>query len=446
MVEAPQPDRVDVNALIDNALLGPRQIGVTAICLLAMITEGYDTYSVSYVGPQIAQLWEIPSEKLGFLLSAVLIGAAVGYLIGGALADRIGRRVPIIIGAVCYGVLSLLTATSGSADIFIVWRFLTGVALGFALPNIVSLSAEYAPARHRSLSVVILYAGAGVGASLGGLIAGALVPLFDWRMVFYLGGIVPLALAALMIFVLPESIRFLALRDGTEARIRPLLSRVTDIGRIPSDARFFLKGERLSRLPVGELFKHGRAAATLLVWLTLTADGGVVVIIAFWLPSLLVDAGQTQAHAIEMTTMTAMGGIFGAPAIGWMMDRFGPYRVLIPAHLLAVLLILVMVWTLDTPSLALGLVYGMAMNGGISGLQGLIASVYPTSIRGTGVGWAVAVGRVTGIAAPTIIGFSRAADFAPKTNLYGCGILIAIAVAALYFLSRNRYGRPVGAS
>ena len=445
MAGAQQTDRVDVNAIIDNTTLGARQIGVIAICLFAMIMEGYDTYSVSYVGPQLSQLWDIPSEKLGFLLSAVLIGAATGYLIGGTLADKVGRRNLILIGTAGFGVTTLLTATATNTDIFIVWRVVTGIALGITLPNIVSLSAEYAPARHRALSVVILYAGAGVGASIGGVVAGKLVPLFDWRMVFYVGGVIPLALAGLMIVVLPESIRFLALRDGNESRIRALLSRITDISRIPADATFCLKGERPAKIPVGELFRHGRAPATLLIWLTLTADGGVLVIIAFWLPSLLVDAGQSQAMAIEMTTMTAMGGIFGAPVIGWLMDRLGPYRVLLPVHVLAVLLILSIVWTLNAPSLILGLIYGAAMNGGVSGLNGLIASIYPTSIRGTGVGWAVAVGRVTGIAAPTIIGFVRAAHFAPTTNLYGCSILIAVAMVSLYFLSRHRYGQPVRA-
>ncbi len=442
MAAAGDADRVDINAIIDNSRLGGRQILVTTLCLLAMILEGYDIYGVSYVGPALSALWGIPSERLGVLLSAVLVGAALGYLFGGSLADRIGRRLLVLIGTGLFGAVVLLSTTSTNAEVFIFWRFATGLALGIVVPNIISLSAEYAPARHRSLSVVILYAGVGIGASTAGFVAGQLVPSHGWQIVFYIGGAIPMVLAAIMTVSLPESIRFLALRDGNEAKIRVLLAHITDVSAIAPDAKFFLKGETLKRVPLGELFTGGRAGATLLLWLTLTMTGGVVVIIAFWLPSLLVDAGQTQAAAIKMTTAAATGGIFGAPIIGLLMDRVGPYRVLIPVHLLAILFLIVMVQMLGAPSLVVGFLYGAAMNGGISGMYGLVASIYPTSIRGTGVGWAVAIGRVTAIAAPIIIGFVRAAGFAPTTNLYGCGILIAIAVVALLVLSGNRHGRP----
>ena len=442
MAGAPETDRIDVNALIDKAKFGMRQITVTAVCLLAMLMEGYDTYSVSYVGPEISKLWGIPSGELGVLLSAVLVGASLGYLVGGMLADRLGRRLLIIYGTLAFGVITLLSTLAGGSDSFIVWRFLTGLALGIALPNIVALSAEYAPARHRAISVVVLYAGSGVGATIGGFVSARLVPIFDWKIVFYVGGVLPLLLAAVMLKTLPESVRFLALKNGSDGRIRALLSRITDVSRLSPTATFFLKGEQLAKRPMAELFKGGRATATLLVWLTLTMDGGVLVIIAFWLPSLLVDAGQTQIIAIEITTFIAAGGTFGAPIIGFLMDRFGPYRVLIPAHFAALILIVTIVSTLDSPSFLLALAYGVAINGGISGLHGLIASIYPTSIRGTGVGWAVAIGRVTGIAAPILIGFLRDAGFAPTTNLYGCGLLIAIAMGSLFFLSRNPFGRP----
>jgi len=445
MAGAPDAERIDVNALIDNSTLGWRQIAVTGLCLLAMIMEGYDTYSVSYVGPEISRLWGVPSAELGVLLSAVLVGAALGYLVGGTLADRVGRRILIIIGTIAFGVITLLSTTATGSDSFIVWRFATGLALGIALPNIISLSAEYAPARHRALSVVILYAGVGIGATVGGFVAGQLVPALGWKVVFYVGGVIPLGLGILMIWRLPESVRFLALRNGHDPRIRTLLGPITDVGRLSPTAPFVLEGEHMAKLPISELFKHGRATTTLLLWLTLMMDGGVVVIMAFWLPSLLVDAGHLQTTAIEVTTAIAAGGTFGAPVIGFLMDRFGPYRLLIPVHILAVILIVTVVQTLSTPSLLLAISYGVAMNGGISGLHGLIASVYPTSIRGTGVGWAVAIGRITGIGAPIIIGFLRAAGLAPTTNLYGCGILIATAAISLFFLSRTAFGHPARA-
>lgn len=442
MAGTAETDRIDVNALIDNSKLGPRQIIVTTVCLLAMIMEGYDTYSVSYVSPEISRLWGIPSSELGVLLSAVLAGAAVGYLVGGMLADRLGRRLLILAGTFSFGLLTLGSTLATGPEGFAVMRFLTGIALGVAFPNIISLSVEYSPLRHRALSVVVLYAGSGVGATISGFVAGKLAPELGWKIVLYVGGGIPLLLAVLMLAMLPESIRFLALREGNEARIRALLSRITDISHLGPSTTFFLKGERLTKLPVAELFTNGRAAATLLIWLTLTMDGGVLVITAFWLPSLLVDAGQPQSLAIEITTMMALGGTFSAPVIGLLMDRFGAYRVLVPMHAAGIILIVTVVLTISNPSLLLALLYGIAMNGGISGLQGLIASVYPTSIRGTGIGWAVAVGRVTGIAAPILIGILREAGFPPTTNLYGGALLIAVALTSLVALSRNPFGRP----
>ncbi len=441
MSGTPESDRVDVNALIDKSKWGPRQVTITGVCLLAMIMEGYDTYSVSYVGPELSRLWGIPSTSLGVLLSAVLVGAAVGYLIGGMLADRFGRRLLIIWGTLAFGVVTLLSTLSTGADSLIIWRFITGLALGTALPNIVSLSAEYAPARHRAFAVVVLFAGAGVGATIGGFVASWLVPVMGWKIVFYVGGAIPLILAVLMFAVLPESIRFLALREGNDARIRDLLGRITDIGGLSPDAKFFLKGEHLAKMPVTELFKDGRATMTLLLWLALTMDGGVLVITIFWLPSLLVDSGQPQSMAIKMTTIIAMGGTFGAPVIGFLMDRIGLFRVLIPAHIMGFFLTFVIVWTLDSPNMLLALAYGVAMNGGISGFQGLVASLYPTSIRATGVGWCVAIGRVTGFVAPAIVGVLRDAGVPPTANLYACGGLTAITIVTLTVLSRTRFAR-----
>ena len=188
---------LDVNEQIDRAPVGTLQWITLGLSLLVMILEGYDTFTVGYVGPQIAAAFAVSPSRLGLVFTSGIIGSAAGYLIVGPIADRQGRRNLILAGTFAFGLVTLISVAARSFETFVALRTLAGVALGIVLPNVVALVAEMAPARWRSLSVVILYSGFAIGSAVGGVLAAHLVPLFGWRSILVAGGVAPIGLCLL---------------------------------------------------------------------------------------------------------------------------------------------------------------------------------------------------------------------------------------------------------
>jgi MFS transporter, AAHS family, 4-hydroxybenzoate transporter len=429
----------DIGALIDRARFGPLQITVFVLSILCMTFEGYDTYAVSYIGPKLLTLWHLSTATLGIIFTAGTVGSALGYLGIGPLADRIGRRLPVILGTAAFGAASILSTGAAGSMTFIAWRTLVGLALGAVLPNIVAIAAEVTPARRRSLVVVVLYSGFAIGSALAGLIAGRLMPVLGWGSVLWVGGAVPLMLSLAMWRWLPESPRFITLRDPQDPRLPGLLGKLT--GHAPPPAACFtLPGEHLRSQPIRDLFADGRALSTLMIWTVLTTDVTTIGALIFWIPTLLNAAGQSAAQGINFSVVLLMGGIVGAFIIGWCMDRFGTYRILIPAHLCATLFIVTFALLVKSSPVPVAFLIGLTLNGGTSGSQGLLARLYPTALRTTGVGWASAVSRLIGIAQPLLLGVMLAAHWTATTTLLICSVPAMIAAVALAVLSRDRFG------
>ena len=430
---------VDIGILIDKARFGPLQVTVFVLSILCMTFEGYDTYAVSYIGPSLLTLWHLSTATLGIIFTAGTVGSALGYLAIGPLADRIGRRVPVIAGTAAFGALSILSTSAAGSTAFIAWRTLVGLALGAVLPNIVAIAAEVTPTRRRSLVIVVLYSGFAIGSALAGLIAGRLMPAFGWGSVLWVGGAVPLVLSLAMWGWLPESPRFITLRDPHDPRLPGLLARLTGASALPA-AGFTLPGEHLRRQPIRDLFGDRRALSTLMIWLVLTMDVTTIGALVFWIPTLLNTAGQSAAQGINFSVVLLLGGIVGAFIIGWCMDRFGTYRILIPAHLCATLFIVTFALLVRSSPVAVAFLIGLTLNGGTSGTQGLLARLYPTALRTTGVGWASAVSRLIGIAQPLLLGVMLAAHWTATTTLLVCSVPAVISMLALSVLSQDRFG------
>lgn len=442
LTPAPVPDArtVDIGAIIDAARFGPVQWLVFSLSLICMTFEGYDTYAVSYIGPHLLSLWQLTPATLGVIFTAGTLGMAAAYLAIGPIADHIGRRLPVILGTTAIGIASLLSATSGGAREFLTWRILVGLALGAVLPNIVSIAAEMMPRARRSLVVVVLYSGFAIGSALAGVITSQLMPSYGWGSVLVVGGIAPLALALVMLVKLPESPRFMALRDAADPRLRQLMQRIAAPAVLPAQARLSLPGEQLRRQPIRDLFRDGRSLSTVMVWLVLTMDVTTIGALVYWIPTLLSSAGHSAAQGINFSVVLLLGGIIGAFLIGWCMDRFGIFRILIPAHLLAMAFIMLFAGTLKASPVIVAFLIGLTLNGGTSGTQGLLARLYPTALRATGVGWASAVSRLIGIAQPLLIGVMLSAHWTPATTVFACGLPAIISTVALVLLSRDRFG------
>jgi AAHS family 4-hydroxybenzoate transporter-like MFS transporter len=206
------PSKVNIVSLVDQSRLGAFQWSIFVLCGLCLIMDGFDVQAMGYVAPAIIREWNVPNSMMGPVFSAALLGVLLGSFLFSMLADRIGRR-PVLIAATLYfAVLTLWTSRASSVNELLAIRFIAGFGLGGIMPNAMALAGEYSPPRIRVTVMMLVSNFFNVGAAIGGFIASGLIPRFGWRSVFVFGGIVPLIVCVLMIFLLPESLQFMVLR------------------------------------------------------------------------------------------------------------------------------------------------------------------------------------------------------------------------------------------
>jgi AAHS family 4-hydroxybenzoate transporter-like MFS transporter len=428
--------------LIERSKFGPLQISVIVLCALVALLDGFDTQAIAYVAPRIAQDWGVPPSSFGPIFSAGLVGLMLGAFIFGPVADRIGRKTVILFATAAFGLFALLTATAASLDQLLLYRLLTGVGLGAAMPNMISLTSEYAPARLRATAVMIMFCGFPLGSTIGGLIAGPLMEVYGWQGVFVMGGVVPLILLPVLMFALPESVRFLAMRGRSEARIGKVLRRIDPqastadfIAEIQAESGSAAKG-----FSVLQLFKEGRAPGTLLLWVTFFMNLLVMYFLVNWLPTLIRESGLPLNLAILSSAILNLGGVVGAIILARMIDRWSPFAVLGAAYAVsAVFIVLIAYGATSAPvMLTAAALAGFGIVGGQIGCNAVAAALYPTAIRSTGVGWALGFGRIGAILGPLIGGALLAGGWTPKAIITIAAAPALAAGAAVFLLGAIR--------
>ena len=423
----------DVAARLDEARLGALHWLVLALTFAVAATDGLDAQIIGFTAPQIAAEFGIGNDRLGPVFSAALLGMTAGALLFGTLGDRFGRRRTMIFCVVLFGGGTLLTAFASSVTQLMLLRLVTGLGLGGALPNAVTLVAECAPGRHRALLVTLMYIGFSVGGLLGGVIAGSLVIDHGWRVMFYVGGGLPLVLSVVLVALLPESPQYLTRQAGTGARLSCLMTRLDSSGAYGAQDRYTLP-ELADRADVGELFRNRRLRNTLLLWLAFFINLLVLFFLMNWLPKLLVDRGVPLAQAIRITVTFNIGGVLGALGLAWLSVRYNPRRMLAAFFALGALAIMAIglgdgrFAPVAAACFATGLFAGAAQ----VGLYPIATQVYPSTVRATGVGWAQAWGRIGSIFGPLAGGWLAVLQphFAVYFLVFGAPLLVAAAAIA----------------
>jgi AAHS family 4-hydroxybenzoate transporter-like MFS transporter len=395
----------DVAAFIDAQPVGAFQVKLLLICATVLFLDGFDTTAIGYVAPALAKEWDIGKGALGPVFSAGLFGLMIGALLFGPLADRIGRKKIIIFSTLAFGTGTLLTAFVNDVNTLLVIRFLTGLGLGGAMPNTIALTSEFSPHRRRATMVMVMFVGFSIGAALGGLLAAALIPQFGWRSVFVIGGAAPLVLAPILILRLPESVRFLALAGHAHERVAQLLAFVNPMAGFAEGTRFVVDEPSLKGIPVQHLFRGGRTLATLLLWVVFFMSLLDIYFLSNWLPTVLNDLGASISAAAVIGSMLQVGGVVGTFVLGSIIDRFS-FRALALVYFIAVFAVGA-IGQLGHSAVFVTIaifVAGFCIVGGQIAANALAAGFYPTSVRATGVGWALGVGRVGSIVGPLIGG------------------------------------------
>ncbi|MGO4474957.1 MFS transporter [Massilia sp. 2TAF26] len=388
--------QVDVQQLIDTGRFTRYQFLIAFLCFIIIAIDGFDTAIIGFIAPSLRGEWHLTPQHLAPLLSAGLVGLAFGSFLAGPLGDRIGRKTILVLSVLFFGIWSLASAYTDSLMTLTIFRFLTGLGLGGAMPNAITLTSEYSPQRSKSTVVTIMFCGFTLGSGLGGVLAAHLIPEYGWRSVLLVGGYLPIACAVLFYFLLPESVRFLVLRKPGSPQIAATLRRIAPGARL-AGARFFIPEAPAAkgRSPVAQLFASPLAFGTLALWAAFFMSLLIVYLLTNWLPTLFKDAGFPIAKAALVSAMYQVGGTVGAIVIGRLMDRFNPYRVLALSYLCAIAFIaLIGFQYTDLVLLNIGVAgVGFCISGSQIGANALAAAFYPTSNRVTGVSWALGVGR-----------------------------------------------------
>ena len=396
---------IEVAEFIDAQPVGGFQIRLLATCAAVLFLDGFDTQAIGFVAPALAREWGVTKVALGPVFSAGLFGLMIGALLLGPLADRVGRKKIIIVSTVAFGLGALVTTLVQDVSSLIVIRFLTGLGLGGAMPNAIALTSEFNPRRRRATMVMIMFCGFSVGAALGGLLAAALIPQFGWRSVFVVGGVAPLLLAPILAVKLPESVRFLALTRGFDGRVAQLLLLVNPGAVFAPATRFVVDEPKLSGIPVKHLFTSGRTVPTLLLWVVFFMSLLDLYFLSNWLPTVLNDLGASLSQAAVIGSMLQIGGVVGTVALGSVIDRFS-FRALALVYFAAVFAVGAIGQLGHSAVFVTVAIFaaGFCIVGGQIAANALAAGYYPTSVRATGVGWALGIGRVGAIVGPLIGG------------------------------------------
>lgn len=388
----------DVQAFINDRPFTRYQWMILALCFITVALDGFDTAIIGFIASDLVQEWGVQKSDLGPVMSAALVGLAVGALVAGPLADRVGRKKVLILSIVVFGGFSLLTAAATSLNQLALLRFLTGLGLGAAMPNAATLMSEYAPERRRALMVNLMFVGFPMGSSLGGFISAWAIPHYGWQSVLILGGVMPLLLAIVLVFLLPESVRYMVVKNHPQQQIARILRRIAPV---EPDTRFVLyeAGTPEHKSAIGIIFSARYALGTVMLCFTYFMGLLIFYLLTSWLPLLIRETGATLSQASIITALFPLGGGIGVLVLGALMDKFNASKVVAVGWLLTGLFVCLVGFSTHSLLLMGVMVFiaGSIMNGAQSSMPALAAGFYPTQGRATGVAWMLGIGRFGGI-------------------------------------------------
>ena len=435
---------VDIGAVLDEGDWSGYQKLLVFGTALAIILDGLDNQVLGAAVPALMREWGLPRPAFASVLASGMFGMMVGGAFGGFIGDRVGRRIALIGSVLSFGVLTVLVSFAGSVGALGVLRFFAGLGLGGAMPNAAALSSEYVPRRHRAFAVTATIVCIPLGGTLAGLMGAEILPRYGWRTLFLACGIVPLGLAAILWRVLPESPRYLA---RSRKRWRELVALLRRLGHdVPVDAAFEDAREKaVSQASLGQLFVPEFRRDTLALCGSYFFCLLTVYIGTNWVPSLLTSAGFSVADASNGLTAYNLGGVVGAILGALIIGRLGSRFTMLVMSAGAVAGSIVLASVTIGGQSVVSVLAMLAWTGGLinavqTTMYALAAHVYPTGIRGTGVGTAVAFGRVGGVAAPYAGSWALDAGGAPR--LFALMAATMTVVFASLASVRNHIPRP----
>ncbi len=426
---------IEISQLIDQRKLSSLQITVIILSALVVWLDGYHIQSMALIVPMLSVQWSIKSSDFSLVLTSALLGIATGGAFLAPLGDRFGRRILLISSMAFVGLASIGTSFANNTMQLLVWRFLTGLALGASLTNATALTSDYLPNKRRAALVTLMFSGVSIGAFTAGFVAPVIIERFGWKGMFTIGGAIPLLLSVLLAAAIPESIKLLLASRPNDPHIAGILARLAP----GTDPRMvYAKKLEIHKQSVTELLNKTYRKGTLLLWMVFIFNMFVLYLLVNWLPTLLTTQGWTASQAPKGAVMIQAGGMVGGLILSWRVYKGKTVTAMLTAYIItaAALGLFTILPSSGSSWWLLLLVVGGGISGGQFVLNALSAIYYPPLIRATGIGWAAGIGRIGAVLSPMIGGWIIKMQVAPCTVLGMLIVPVAIcAVGVLMFRS-----------
>src|SRR5437762_11385774 len=431
----------DPREIIDRSPMTTAQIAVVVLTVLLNAMDGFDVLSIAFASPGIAKEWGIAQLGLGIVLSMELIGMAIGSVLLGGVADKIGRR-PTLLGCLVVMASGMVLATTASSPVQLsIWRVLTGLGIGGMLSCTNAVVAEFSNRRWRSLCISMMVIGYPLGGGFGGLYASSLIARYNWRAVFYFGAGATAVLLPIVFFLVPESVHWLTRKQPVNAlaKINHSLKR---LGHAAIQALPDVQQEERKK-SLADIFSPALIGVTLIVTTSYFLHIVTFYFLLKWAPKIVVDMGFAASQGGRVLTMGNFGGAVGGAVFGLLTARFGLKPLTIA--ILAVNAVAVAIFgrsAADLNSLTtLAVIVQFFGNAAVSGVYSIVAYAFPTHVRATGTGFVIGIGRGGAVISPWLAGYllDRGATLPTVGMIMGAGSLLAALV--LVFL-KVESGRP----
>ncbi len=432
---------VSVKDVLDSGRFTPYQLWICTLCFLLAFFDGFDLSLLGVSIPKIAESLNTTRAALGMAMSIGNVGALIGALVLGMLADRFGRKRMLLVSAFTFGIFTLAISFITSVEQLIFLRFIAGLGLGGAVPNALAFGSEFAPSNKRATIATTMYAGVAIGATCAGLFSSYLLPRYGWQSVFLVGGIIACLIGFIALISLPEPLEFLIKRgrEKDRDRIHTIVSKIAPAFASAENIEFVSSEVRLPGVPFKHLFKENRAANTILLWMAFILSYYLLWLILSWTPTLLNDSGASTQESSLAFACVNMGAVIATVSIGILMDKFNPFNVLKIGFFLAFASVLIFGYFASNTFMIVAFVsavMGFFVIGSNSGLMALAAISYPADIRGTGLGWATGIGRSGSLLAPVVGGIMITGNWSVNAICTTNAILALVVILIIFIMQK----------
>lgn len=428
---------IQINETIDRSRFRGFHLSLIVWCFFIILMDGYDVVIYGSIVPSLMEEWSISPVTAGAIGSYTAAGTAVGAVVFGLMADKIGRKKVIMICTIMFSLFTALSTFAGGPVLFTIMRVIAGLGLGGVMPNIIALSTEYAPKKIRGAIVSFIFCGYSIGAMAAAMISKSLLPEMGWKPIFWIAAI-PLVFIPFLMKQLPESANFL-LSKGRDEEVRKIYSKLDpDVTLAPNAV--FVKPARKSESgsPLAKLFENKLALSTIMFWISCFSAFVLIYAMNVWLPKLMIEAGYSLGNSLLFVVALNAGAIVGTIIFGRLTDKWGFKKIMVPLYLLGFIALSAIGLTNNTALayLLVGII-GAASVGVQNISNAFVSQYYQPEVRSTGVGAAMAFGRVGGIFAPTFVGVLLTMNLSAQMNFTFIGMAALLGGIAILFVQEK---------